>query len=387
MIIKMMEKATEQEARDVIKQIKELGYAANISGESRRIIGIIGNTGSIDPDVFTRLDGVDDVETITEKYKLVNRKFHPNPRHIPLNGSYIGEGQPKVIIAGPCSVEGLDIMLETGDAVRDAGAHAFRAGAYKPRTAIMDFQGYGLLGLQRLDKVRERTGLPIVTEATGSHHHVVADVNGEIPEEVTDDMIAVSKDDRSLPYFMAQGRYGRSECFETESSVTHVNRHADVLQVGTRNAQAYGTLQTIAATTRESENPGKSQPVLLKRGMSSTLKEMVNCAEYIASFGNPNVILCLRGTQPAKEGLRNNPDYDQIPMLREMTNLPIVFDPSHAYGRRDYVPAGAKAALDHGADGLLIEAHVNPAKALTDGRQTISPMELEKIVKTAEAYR
>ena len=387
MIIKMREGATQEEIRAVLKQIDEMGFTANISGGDCKVIGLIGNPQKVDPGLFERLDSVDKVEQITEKYKLVNRKFHPEPRFVPLNGAMVGEGQPRIVIAGPCAVEDIDTMLEAGRAVKEAGAHGFRAGAYKPRTASIDFQGYGLLGLKRLMRVRGETGLPIVTEATGTHHHVVTDPNGNIPSDIPLEDIApcyIKGDKR--PYFMGPGRYGKQECFEKEHSIVHVARDADILQIGTRNAQAYGLLQTVAELTRNLENPGKSKPVLLKRGMSSSLKEFVNCAEYLAAFGNPNVILCLRGIQPAKDGLRNNPDYDQIPLLRQMTNLPIVFDPSHAYGKRDLVSYGAEAALGHGADGLLVEAHPNPQKALTDGQQTVTPKVLETIVKMAERY-
>ncbi|MBU0535918.1 MAG: 3-deoxy-7-phosphoheptulonate synthase [Nanoarchaeota archaeon] len=387
MIIQMREGATSDQVTAVVNQIKDMGYSANISGADTKIIGLIGNPHKVDPDLFERLDGVGHVEQITDRYKLVNRKVHPEPRLVPLNGTMIGEGQPRIVIAGPCAVEDLETMLEAGRIVKEAGAHGFRAGAYKPRTAGIDFQGYGLLGLQRLDRVKETTGLPIVTEATGAHHHVVTGPDGKIPTEINPEDIAPKfiKGDKR-PYFMGPGRYGKEECFEKVHSIFHVTDHADILQIGTRNGQAYGLLQTVAELTRNLKHPEKSKPVLLKRGMSSSLKEFVNCAEYLAAYGNPNVILCLRGIQPAKDGLRNNPDYDQIPLLRKMTNLPIVFDPSHAYGVRDMVVYGAEAALGHGADGLLIEAHPDPQKALTDGHQTVNPDVLEKIVRVAENY-
>jgi 3-deoxy-7-phosphoheptulonate synthase len=324
MIIVMGVKATTREISAVIARIKELGYQAHLSqGQERAIIGVIGDDRRIpDPDLFSLMTGVEKIMKVSHPYKLASREFHPDDSLVPLNGSLVG-GKKVVVIAGPCSVESRSQILETAQAVKEAGATALRGGAFKPRTSPYSFQGMGEEGLELLAEAREATGLPIVTEV------------------------------------MEPGL------------VPLVAKYADVLQIGARNMQNYALLHAV----------GESQhTTLLKRGMMSTIEELLMAAEYILSHGNERVLLCERGIRTFETYTRNTFDINAIPVLKQRTHLPVIADPSHATGKREYVAAAARAAVAAGADGLIIEVHNHPENALSDGAQSLTPEQFGKLV-------
>ena len=317
MIVVMEFGATTKQISDVIARIEADGYKAHLSqGKERTIIGLVGDSPTPKREEnYSVMPGVDRAVRITEPYKLANRSFHPEGTLVPLNGSQMG-GNKVLVIAGPCSVESLDQMMETAIAVREAGAHLLRGGAFKPRTSPYSFQGMGEEGLKIMAQVREETGLHIVTEVMA-------------PDQV--DLIA---------------------------------KYADVLQIGTRNMQNYALLNAVGKTNK---------PVLLKRGMMSTIEELLMSAEYIMSNGNHQVMLCERGIRTFEKYTRNTLDINAVPVLKELTHLPVVVDPSHATGRWTLVKATSKAAVAAGADGLIIEVHPNPAEAASDGEQSLKP--------------
>ncbi|MCC7206908.1 MAG: 3-deoxy-7-phosphoheptulonate synthase [Anaerolineae bacterium] len=324
MIIVMSVNASTREISAVIARIKELGYQAHLSqGQERAIIGVIGDDRRIpDPDLFSLMNGVEKIMKVSHPYKLASREFHPNDSLVPLNGSMVG-GKKVVVIAGPCSVENRTQILETAQAVKEAGATALRGGAFKPRTSPYAFQGMGEEGLELLAEAREATGLPIVTEV------------------------------------MEPGL------------VPLVAKYADVLQIGARNMQNYALLHAV----------GESQhTALLKRGMMSTMEELLMAAEYILSHGNERVLLCERGIRTFETYTRNTFDINAIPVLKQRTHLPVIADPSHATGKREYVAAAARAAVAAGADGLIIEVHNHPENALSDGAQSLTPEQFGKLV-------
>lgn len=316
MMLVMNVDATPEQISQAVTIIENRGLKAHLSrGEERTVIGIVGITHDVLPEHFTQIPGVDRVMRISRPYKIASREFIPADSSFALDGVRIGE-RGIVVIAGPCSVEDRGRLLEIAHAVREAGGHALRGGAFKPRTSPYSFQGLGERGLEMLAEARQQTGLPIVTEVMA-------------PEQV--DLVA---------------------------------RYADVLQIGARNMQNYALLHTA----------GSSQhPVLLKRGMSATIEEVLMAAEYILSHGNRRIILCERGIRTFETATRNTTDINAVPVLKTMTHLPVIVDPSHSTGYVQYVTAIARAAVAAGADGLIVEVHPRPEDALSDGGQSLRP--------------
>ncbi len=324
MIVVMKQGASTKQIAAIVSKIKELGYEAHLSeGQERTIIGIVGEDRKLmDGDMLATLDGVEQTMRVTTPYKLASRDFHPANTTIMLNGVKIGNGRIG-IIAGPCSVESREQLLETAHAVKEAGAIALRGGAFKPRSSPYAFQGLGEKGLEILAEAREQTGLPIVTEVMEP---------GMVP------MVA---------------------------------KYADVLQIGARNMQNYPLLSAAGET---------QTIVLLKRGLSATMEELLLAAEYVLARGNTRVMLCERGIRTFETYTRNTFDINAIPVLKSKTHLPIVADPSHATGKAEYVAAAAKAAVAAGADALIMEVHCDPSKALSDGAQSLRPEAFAKLV-------
>lgn len=324
MIVVMGVEASVAEISEVVTRIKGMGFDAHISeGTDRTIIGVVGSGPTIEKEQLAMMPGVKDVIRVSKPYKLASLEFHPEKTLVPLNGMNVGS-ERLVIIAGPCSVESREQILETAHAVKEAGATALRGGAFKPRTSPFAFQGLGEEGLKLLAEAREATGLPIVTEV-----------------------------------------------METEL-VPMVCEYADVLQIGARNMQNYALLNAV----------GKSQhPVLLKRGMSSTIEELLMAADYILSHHNSRVMLCERGIRTFETATRNTFDINAIPVLKQTTHLPILADPSHATGKWEYVEAASLAAVAAGADGIIVEVHHDPECAVSDGRQTLKPERFAELVK------
>lgn len=324
MMIIMSTEATEIQIEEVIGKINSLGFTPHAStGAERTVIGVVGNNPINAQAAFMLMEGVDRIVPISRPYKLVSREFIPENSSFPLDGIQVG-GDGVVLIAGPCAVEDRNQLLENALACQEAGAHALRGGAFKPRTSPYAFQGLGEKGLEMLAEVREITGMPVVTEAMS-------------PEQVH--LIA---------------------------------KYADVIQIGARNMQNYSLLNAV----------GESQaPVLLKRGLSSTIEELLMAAEYILSHGNRKVILCERGIRTFETSTRNTTDINAIPVLKSLTHLPVILDPSHSTGQWQYVTAVARAAVAAGADGLIIEVHPNPEKALSDGGQSLKPEKFATLVR------
>ncbi len=315
MVIVMKQGATSQQISEAIQRVESMGYSAHPDfGIERTIIGAVGNGRNLTPDIAETWDGVEKVVRILKPYKLASRDFQKEDTVIALNGSRIGSDQ-LVVMAGPCSVEERSVMLETAQAVKEAGAKVLRGGAFKPRTSPYSFQGLGENGLELLQEAGHETGLLTVTEVM------------------------------------------------SVEQVPLVTRYADILQVGARNMQNYPLLNAV----------GESQhPVLLKRGMSGTIEELLMSAEYILSHGNRRVMVCERGIRTFETYTRNTFDVNAIPAIQEVSHLPVIADPSHGTGKSALVAPVAKAAVAAGASGLLIEVHPNPAKASSDGVQTLS---------------
>jgi 3-deoxy-7-phosphoheptulonate synthase len=314
MLIVMANNASEQQIDRVVKRIEELGFDARpIPGSNRTAIGIIGNQGYVDDGQFLTMDGVRQVIHVTRSYKLASREFHPEDTVVEIDGHRIGSAQFS-IIAGPCSVESESQLLETASFLSERGVKLLRGGAYKPRTSPYSFQGLGEEGLKIMAKVAQQTGMRVITEAV--------------------DVISI---DRVVEY-------------------------SDVIQIGARNMQNYPLL--IKA--------GRSgKPILLKRGLSATAEELLLSAEYILNEGNGNIILCERGVRTFDNHSRNTLDLSIIPVLKELTHLPVLVDPSHASGNRKRVIPLSRAALAVGADGIIVEIHPQPEKALSDGPQSL----------------
>jgi 3-deoxy-7-phosphoheptulonate synthase len=316
MIVNMSASATEEEINHVVERIKECGYQPHlIRGAERTVIGAVGkNRGRrSELEALRVAPGVEDIIPISQPFTLVSRELQPQRTVVRVKGVAIG-GPEIVVIAGPCSVESREQLLETARGVKAAGAQMLRGGAFKPRTSPYEFQGLGLEGLKILKDASEETGLPIVTEVMG-----------------VEDLDAVVE-------------------------------YADMMQVGARNMQNYPLLRRLATVPR---------PVLLKRGPAATIKEWLLAAEYLLSGGNPNVVLCERGIKTFDSDLRNTLDLAGVALAKELCHLPVVVDPSHATGRRSLVPAAARAAIAIGADGLIIEVHPCPERALSDGPQSL----------------
>jgi 3-deoxy-7-phosphoheptulonate synthase len=324
MMIIMRAEASQDQIAAVVERVEEYGLRAHLSrGEERTVIGAVGDGRPVLRDQFIQLPGVDRVVPISPPYKLASREFRQENSVFPLDGVQIG-GDEIVMIAGPCSVESRSQLLETALAVREAGAHALRGGAFKPRTSPYSFQGLGEQGLELLAEARELTGMPIVTEVMALE---------QIPL---------------------------------------ITRYADVLQIGARNMQNYALLHAV----------GESQhTVLLKRGISATIDELLMAAEYILSHGNRRVILCERGIRTYETATRNTTDINAIPVLKALTHLPVVLDPSHSTGHWQYVNAIARAGIAAGADGLIVEVHPDPGQALSDGGQSLKPERYAELVR------
>jgi 3-deoxy-7-phosphoheptulonate synthase len=316
MLILMEPDATAEELQAAIDRIAELGFKAHaMPGRQTTAIGITGNPGPIPAERFLGLTGIALLISVSEPYKLVSRRINPEGTHVVVRGKAIG-GPALAVIAGPCSVESRSQILEAAQAVKEAGAHFLRGGAYKPRTSPYSFQGLKQEGLELLAEAREATGLGIVTEV---------------------------KDTETLPL---------------------VEQYADVLQVGARNMQNFSLLEAVGRSSR---------PVLLKRGMSATIVELLMAAEYIVSGGNRQVILCERGVRTFETMTRNTFDVGAIAVLKRLSHLPVMGDPSHGIGLATEVPAMARAAIAAGADGLLVEVHPDPKSAASDGEQSLTP--------------
>ena len=316
MIVVMQVSANKENVADVIARIEADGYKAHLSeGDERTVIGVVGESPTpLLEENYSTLGGVEKVVRISVPYKLASRQFHQADTLVPLNGSGVGGGKV-IVIAGPCSVEDREQTIDIACAVKEAGATALRGGAFKPRTSPYSFQGYGEKGLEWLAEAREVSGLPVVTEV------------------------------------MEPGM------------VQTVCKYADVLQIGARNIQNFPLLHAV----------GESQfPVLLKRGMACTMEDLLMSAEYILSHGNNKVMLCERGIRTFEKYTRNTFDINAIPVLKARTHLPIIADPSHAVGYSEYVEAIARAAVAAGADGLIVEVHPQPEKAMSDGRQSLT---------------
>ena len=328
MLIVMDKGVTDKEISAVIQKIERLGYKANpIPGAQRVAIGITGNQTPLDPEEFESMPGVKEAIRVTKPYKLVGREMKGEDTILSIRGREIG-GKTLAIIAGPCAVENEDQALAIGELVAKAGANFFRGGAYKPRTSPYSFQGLGEPGLRILATVREKTGLPIVTEAM--------DVE----------------------------------------AVALVEEYADVIQIGARNMQNFSLLKRV----------GKSKlPVFLKRGISATMDELLMSAEYVAAEGNYRIMLCERGVRTFADHARNTLDLSVVPAVKHLSHLPILVDPSHGTGRRDRVAPMARAAVAVGADGVMVEVHDHPDQALSDGPQAMYPEQFAELVKDIRA--
>ncbi|MCS6952960.1 MAG: 3-deoxy-7-phosphoheptulonate synthase [Bryobacteraceae bacterium] len=326
----MRPKATREQIQAVCERIREFGYRPHpIQGEERVVIGAIGLGDEI-PCLASleAMPGVEKAVPISSPYKLVSREFRANKTQIRINGHEIG-GEQFLVIAGPCSVENEKQIMETAEAVAQAGAHVLRGGAFKPRTSPYEFQGLEVEGLRLLRKAKEATGLSIVTE-------VMRDGDVELVAE-----------------------------------------YADILQIGARNMQNFSLLKALGRAPK---------PVLLKRGMSSTIRELLMSAEYVVAHGNPNVILCERGIRTFETETRNTCDIVAVAVLQELTHLPVIVDPSHATGKRHLVPPLARAAVAIGADGLMVEVHPCPEKAFSDGAQSLTIPMFQTMMRELDPY-
>ena len=320
---------TEAELNEILEFLQVRGLKVNVShGRQMCVIGVIGDVTVIDPDELLAYSYVEKVMNVSEPYKKANKLFHPEDTIVDVNGSKVG-GKYLGIMAGPCSVESEEQIVEVAKAVKASGANFLRGGAFKPRTSPYSFQGLELQGLELLKIAKQETGLPIVTEL----------MSAEYLDRFVEDV--------------------------------------DVIQIGARNMQNFDLLKEVGKT---------KTPILLKRGMSSTIEEWLMSAEYIMAGGNENIILCERGIRTFETATRNTLDLSAVPVIREKSHLPIIIDPSHATGKRDLVEPLAKAALAVGADGLMIEVHNNPAKALCDGKQSIKPDKFDEIMNNLKPY-
>lgn len=329
MIIVMKENATDDAVKNVLTIVKECGFEPHLSkGEQVTIIGVIGNKSNLKNINFELITGVDKVVPVTESYKLANKKFHPIPSTIKVGKTSIGPGN-LTVMAGPCAVESEEQLLLIAHNVAKSGATFIRGGAYKPRTSPYSFQGLEEEGLKYMERAKNETGLSTICEVT------------------------------SLDAINAAVKY------------------IDMIQIGARNMQNFQLLKEAGAS---------GLPVLLKRGLSATIDEWLNAAEYIISEGNPNVVLCERGIRTFETATRNTLDISAVPVLKEKTHLPVIVDPSHATGVRSYVAPLAKAAVACDADGLMIEVHNDPAHALSDGPQSLTFEEFDDLMKQIKPF-
>lgn len=323
MILTLKNGVSKKEIEKIVKKIKELGFNPHISkGKEKTIIGVIGENAILAREIFEAMESVDFITPISKPYKLASREFKKENTVIEINGVKIGDKEV-VVIAGPCAVEKRELLLEIAREVKKAGAKILRGGAFKPRTSPYTFQGLGEKGLEYLQEAKQKTSLPVVTEAM------------QIDQ------------------------------------VELVSRYADIIQIGARNIQNFDLLKEVGRNKK---------PVLLKRGIATTVKEFLMSAEYIMSQGNYNVILCERGIRTFEEATRFTLDLNAIPVLKHWTHLPVIVDPSHGVGIREHIPAMAKAAIACGADGLLIEVHPKPEEALSDGPQSLLPAQFAQLM-------
>ncbi len=326
-IIVLKPEASDEEIKHITKKLESLGLASRISkGTERTVIGVIGDTSKVTEDTddsFRAIPGVENVMRILKPYKLASREFKKASTIVKCKGVSIG-GKRICVIAGPCSVENKAMLIDIAKQVKKAGANFLRGGAFKPRTSPYSFQGLGEEGLRHLEAAREKTGLPIVTELMDPR------------------------------------------------DIEAVEKYSDIIQIGARNMQNFRLLLEVGQCRK---------PVLLKRGLSATIKEWLMSAEYIMSRGNHNVIMCERGIRTFETATRNTLDLSAVPVLKKLTHLPVVVDPSHGVGVLEHIPAMAKAAVAAGADGLLIEVHTNPEEALSDGEQSMRPEAFRKLMK------
>lgn len=332
MIIILKRQATEKQIDHVIKRIESLGLTTHISrGVERSIVGIIGDVEVLRSQPLEAIPGVEKVVPVLSPYKLASREFNPIDTIVKVGNLEAG-GKRIVIMAGPCAVESRSRLLEIAKAVKDSGARILRGGAFKPRTSPYSFQGLGEEGLKYLAEAREATGLLVVTEVMDTQ------------------------------------------------DVGLVAEYADIMQIGARNMQNFNLLKEVGKCKK---------PVLLKRGMSATIKELLMSAEYIMSRGNYNIILCERGIRTFEDATRNTIDISAVPLIEELSHLPIIVDPSHGTGKRNLVKPVSKAAIAAGADGLLIEVHTHPEEALSDGAQSLLPEDfrelMDEVSRVAEA--
>jgi 3-deoxy-7-phosphoheptulonate synthase len=330
MIISMKPGATQEQIDHVHERIREFGYKVHsIQGEERVVIGVIG-VGDVSDclEAIEVAPGVASAVRISSPYKFVSKEFKKERTQIPINGTSIG-GDEFIVMAGPCSVESERQILDAAEFVASQGGKILRGGAFKPRTSPYDFQGMELEGLKLLAKAREKTGLAIVTEVM------------------------------------------------SEGDVSLIAEYADIMQVGARNMQNFALLKALGRCQR---------PVLLKRGLSSTIKELLMSAEYVTAHGNPNVILCERGIRTFETATRNTCDISAVPVLNELTHLPVIVDPSHAAGKQSLVPALARAAVAIGADGMIVEMHPCPEKAMSDGAQSLNFPQFQAMMKQLKPF-
>jgi 3-deoxy-7-phosphoheptulonate synthase len=326
MVIVMQHNAKEEDIEETVRLVVKMGYGVNVSrGEERTVIGVIGDERPLDPEHMEMLPGVERVVRILKPFKLASREVRPESSIVRLGNAVIG-GEGIVIIAGPCAVEGREQILEAAAAVKEAGAQALRGGAFTPRTSPYSFQGMAEEGLKLLAEARDATGLPIVTEVMA-------------PDQV--DLVV---------------------------------RYADMLQIGARNMQNYPLLQAVGRT---------ALPVLLKRGISATVEEWLMAAEYLLSSGNSRVVLCERGIRTFETSTRNTTDINAVPVVKRLSHLPLMVDPSHSTGKDEYIEAVSRAAIAAGADGLIIEVHPHPEAALSDGAQSLRPEAFADVVRQA----
>jgi 3-deoxy-7-phosphoheptulonate synthase len=324
MVIVMQEGASAKQIAGAVARVEALGYRAHlVQGEERTIIGVIGDDRPIDGSAFELLDGVEKTVPILKPFKMASRGMHPQNSQVSLDGIKIG-GPHIIVMAGPCAVESREQIIETAMAVKEAGAQVLRGGAYKPRTSPYSFQGLGEEGLELLAEARQITGLPVVTEVMA-------------PDQV--------------PLVM---------------------KYADMLQIGARNMQNYALLHAVGEA---------NHPVLLKRGMMSTIEELLMSAEYILSHGNTRVALCERGIRTFERYTRNTTDINAVPVIKQLSHLPIILDPSHGTGKWEYVTAVARAGIAAGADGLIVEVHPHPEEAASDGAQSLKPEKFAQLVR------
>ena len=329
MIITMKKSATKADVEHVMKQLKDKGLQIHESiGENLNVFGVVGDTSQVDPKRIEANKHVESVVRVSSPYKKASRMFHPEDTIVEVNGIHIGGKEKIVVIGGPCSVEGKDMICHIAHEVKDAGGVMLRGGAYKPRTSPYAFQGMGTEGILALAQARKQTGLPVVTELMS------ADKLDEFVE------------------------------------------HVDVIQIGARNMQNFDLLKAVGKTNK---------PVLLKRGLANTIEEWIMSAEYILSEGNTNVMLCERGIRTFEPYTRNTLDLSVVPIIKKKTHLPIIIDPSHATGDWELVEAASLAAIAAGADGLIVEVHDHPECAWSDGAQSLKPDNFKELIRKGKA--